>query len=231
MTAPARYEACIRNSGGGEIPGMPSQFTTGGFASWAGLSQDTNYQFYVRSITAAGLLSGWAGPIRYGIGHVQQRAVRWEHRSRTWRSGEAFVGLYNQLNTGQTAPAYHVANGFACGVVVTDIHMEVWTPYGWTSTWGFFREMYHLGNGVADIGGVMQPFNWGLTFGPSWVASPFRGRWSDGRPWGVWLNGSGYDHKYGAYMPIYAKIILAGTEYYTELVEYVSVNELANHHW
>jgi hypothetical protein len=107
----------------------------------------------------------------------------------------------------------------------------VWTPYGWPTLWGLERAAYWLGNGAADIGGAMQNFDVGLSFGPSWVATPFRPRWSNGGAWGIWVSGSGYDHKYGPYLPIYENVQLAGTYYYAELENYTSVAEAGNYTW
>jgi len=121
--------------------------------------------------------------------------------------------------------------GFAIGVYITDMKLEVWSSQNWTTTWGFYREMYWLGNGAADINGAMQRFDTTMVWGPSWAATPFRPRWSNGQPWGIWCTGSGYDNKYGAWYPIYENVQLAGTYYYAELETYVTVNYQDNYYW
>jgi hypothetical protein len=137
---------------------------------------------------------------------------------------------------GQTAPAlnysYSNENGpFATGTYITGILLEIWTPYGWPTTDGLLREIYHLGNGVADINGAPQHFpNSSLTF-YGWAASPFLGQWSNGEEWGIWVVGEGYDNKYGAYAPIYANVTLDGIEVYPSWEEYVTRTATSNYEW
>lgn len=213
---------------------LESGTTTGGSASYS-VSQDTLYVFRVRSVTAAGLVSGWQD-IRLGIGHPQATGSRVVRRSRPWRQDASDtgmqVGLSNGVVAGPRAPAYNVQLGHECGVVVEHTRYQVWSSQTWPTSWGFLRAMYWLGNDTADVGGVMSDLNINLPWGPTWTADhPKRFQWSNGGCWGVWLSGAGYDDKYGAYKPIYANIFLAGTEYYIDTESYVSVNAQANYAW
>ncbi len=228
LTAPHHYEYVITDVNGNWYHNAYT--TTGGTATY-NISADTRYQFYVRSVSAAGLVSAWVG-IKIGIGHPAQTAQRWAQRSTPWSTGFSQYGLSNGAITGQSAPGLDTGTyGFAIGVYVTDMKLEIWTPYGWPTLWGLGRSAYWLGNGAADIGGAMQNLDVNLPFGPSWVTTPFRPRWSNGGAWGIWVSGDGYDHKYGPYLPIYENVQLSGTYYYAELENYTSVAEAGNYTW
>ena len=228
LTAPSGYEVAQNNSN--DTARLATKTTTGGTSSFS-VGPDGLYKFYVRSYAANGLYSGWAGPIQVGIGHPQQTGIRAAQRSRAFQTGNGQYGMWNGHITGMAVAGLNQSSySFAIGCYVTDMYLEVWSPYfGHTNQ--IDGSVYWLGNSAADIGGTMQGFVTGLTWGPSWAATPFRPRWSNGGCWGVWCSGSAYDHKYGPYYPLYENVILAGTEYYAENESYVTVAATSNYYW
>ncbi len=227
VTAPAYYEYVMTDPNGNWYHNPYT--TTGGSASY-GVSPDTRYRFYVRSVSPKGLRSAWNGPVNVGIGHPQQTAQRWAQRSRSWQGGPGNQDYYAGSILGPTPPGYSTAYGFATGVVVTDLQYIIWSNVGFTSLWGFLRTAWYLWNDTAGSGAPTYNFDTALPSGPFWAAHPLRGNWSNGGHWGMWLDGQGYGTQYGV-APITAYITVVGTEYYPELETYVSVAATGNYYW
>jgi len=72
---------------------------------FVGLSgEDTRYRFFVQSVSAAGLESGWVEGPRIQMGHVEQGYVANESYTQDWRSGVVGVNLYNGAGNGPQVP-------------------------------------------------------------------------------------------------------------------------------
>jgi hypothetical protein len=69
-----------------------------------GLVEDTRYRFFVQSVTAAGLESGWVEGPRIQMGHVEQGTTQSESYTQAWNSGAVAVNLYNGGASGPQVP-------------------------------------------------------------------------------------------------------------------------------
>lgn len=69
------------------------------------VSPDDRLQLFVRSVSAAGVVSDWAGPIRVQIGHTQILTPYLETTTQAWASPVVGVNLYNGASAGPTVPS------------------------------------------------------------------------------------------------------------------------------
>lgn len=78
---------------------------TAGGAYQFGVAQDYRVKFWVQSVSAAGLESGWVGPIKAQIGHTEINHQQANTATRDWRSGVYGVNLWNGASNGPTVPS------------------------------------------------------------------------------------------------------------------------------
>jgi hypothetical protein len=85
------YEVVMTDSAGNWM----SAPTTTGLSYSFGVAEDYRVRFYVRSVSAAGLVSGWAGSIGAQIGHTEINHQQANTGTRAWQSGAVAINLYN----------------------------------------------------------------------------------------------------------------------------------------
>ena len=142
--AVASYEVQQRNASGGVIAtSTDTASPSGNFA----VSDMTKYQFYVRSKSAAGLYSDWAGPVKPSIGKPASTTYTTETATRNW-SAAANVGGYKDAIVGVAVPS---------AVVVTTVRYQISAQNGFTGALSPYnnREIYRIANS-----GQQERFSW-----------------------------------------------------------------------
>jgi hypothetical protein len=95
------YEVVMTDAAGSW---MSAPTTTG--LSWTfGVAEDYRVRFYVRSVSAANLVSDWAPSIGAQIGHTEINHQQSNTATRDWRSGAVAVNLYNGGASGPQVPS------------------------------------------------------------------------------------------------------------------------------
>ena len=216
----AAYQLVQTDSNGNWL----NQVEVGG-SPWGnfGVSMDGLYQFYVRSKSAAGLYSGWAGPVRVRIGHSETGYWATENRTRGWES-EHIGGARNR-----DEPFWV---GFGSNVSIGGMHWRnmrtpmssIVTPWGnRTVNWIIY------GGDWGDISGSVGEVR--SSGANAWYDYPF-GNQGDGNPWGIVPRGAGWSAvSNGTYMLWVDDFWCSGTETYQVSVYYVTRNYADNSYW
>jgi hypothetical protein len=106
--APISYYQVQELDGNGNPTGRQWNNTTGSLTG-IGVSQDQRLQYRVKSVTAAGLESGWYGPVvnrsRIQIGHNEVGHYEYPERWRDWSGSVGFqAGLCRDESAGPSVP-------------------------------------------------------------------------------------------------------------------------------
>ena len=183
---------------------------------------DTRYQFYIRSKSAAGLYSGFVGPIRAAIGHPRQDTYDYVLRERPWQSGTV-GGWYNK---GDWIAIYvaGAGDGRAGDILIQGLHSRNFTapqgpPSGTPS-----RTINHLFNNgdFGSIGSVGQ--GWGEDLGLN--------NWSSNTYWGYIPQGTGWSTTGNQYYQLHVDSVwLSGTERYNNYEIVSTIAEQGNTYW
>lgn len=187
-----------------------------------GMSWDTRYQFYVRAKSAAGLYSGFAGPLRVGCGHPTQYTYGNVQRSRAWAVGS---------NVGDGNGSWGFRDnlfGEAVGgdIVVNGIYWDLYTNVGIMSPWGN-RTMEIIGNEGQYVWG---PMDWQASHINGW---DYFGHWGNGGRWGGICRGAGWSSQFwnNGYPRVWGYLEVHGTQYYYNWEVVSTINEQGNYYW
>jgi hypothetical protein len=185
-----------------------------------GVGQDGYYQFYVRSKSAAGLYSGFTGPVRVKIGHTETGYWQTEGRTEGW--------------TSETASGYRNKDdpfwvGIPPSVILTSMHWRnLQMPGSSVVTPGTNREVNWVFAGQdygtirAQLGTVYKGNNTDWAFN----------NWGDWNPWGIVARGAGWSTTGNTNVMLYTDGLWChGTHHYNVDVYYVTRYHEGNSYW
>jgi hypothetical protein len=181
------YDVYITNQYGNAVVGPGS---VGNVLSYAwGTGMDSYYIFYVRSVSAGGLTSGWVSGTyaRPLMGHTQLSHVVTDNLTRPWTSYSDFPnGLHRNEVTYIYVPAsvymtqwrFHLGLNFPGPYISKppaqgNRQIYYWSGgAGWDTTpWDISGSTYDDAIGIANVNG--QNLNWGIGVqGIGWSAAP-----------------------------------------------------------
>lgn len=211
------YEVVITDAAGNWLATENS--TDNVSPNW-GVSQDTRYRFYVRSVAVNGLASPFQGPLNVGIGHPSTPNYGYVQRSSDWNS-DVVGGARNADD-----PFWVGVPG---GVLLNGMHISnYYTPMSSVVARGTNRDVNWVLYGQ-DYGSVVN--NYGTLYSGGSLSHPLN-NWGDGSPWGWIARGAGWSTTgNGTYMLWIEQLWLSGTYYYDNY-EIVSWNpEQGNYYW
>jgi hypothetical protein len=203
--------------------------TTGATSYNFGVSNDERCRFYVRSVSAAGLTSGFIGPVNVQIGHPEVGHYADVQHSESWNSALVAVNLYLQN--------YAVAIFVPSDVLVSSWYTNLRnTEAGWA-------QLSPDPGGVAPPGGrrlfdlyrgVPQWADWHNRLAvPNPWAPPWRAmnHWGENTTWGYAIDGTGYSAGSTGNFRIYGEFQIWGTRYWNVNTYFVDTAYQDNSFW
>jgi hypothetical protein len=189
-----------------------------------GVGQDGRYQFFVQSVSAAGLESGWCGPVRVQIGHTELGHYGTVQQSRPW-SSEHISSARNRDD-----PFWVGVPG---SVILTGLHWRNMTTPQSSVVTPYNQRTVNLITQTVDRGPLNDHIGHTILSGSSyaWWDFPLY-EWGNGQACGFVARGSGWSTTgNGTYMLWCEDMWCDGTEYYDVSVYYVDRNYAGNSYW
>lgn len=149
-----------------------------------GVVEDERCQLYVRTISTAGLASGWAGPLRVQVGHTEINHQQANTGTRAWRSGAIAVNLWNVSSAAVGVPGNVSVDHFIVNLGQAGVCSgQTWTYLSPGTT--TVRNIFFVTNDTVrrDIGRLtlLNPSNGQLNISGG-----------GGGGWGLYAEGAGY---------------------------------------
>lgn len=187
-----------------------------------GVGEDGYYQFYVRSKSAAGLYSGFVGPVRVKIGHTEQGYYANENRIRGWYNQISGNWYQNNYSGGPDQTVIWVPNN----VRITEFHYSVLANAGFTSVLSPF--------GNRKISHIFAGQDWGDTIS---MGNPYQtveygfNNWGGDNWWGLIARGAGWTVSPNGTARMVGDFGIYGEETYQVTVYYMTRAYEGNSYW
>jgi hypothetical protein len=206
-----------------------SAVDTGATSYTFGVSNDERCQFYVQSVSAAGLPSGFIGPVRVQIGHPEVGHYANVQHNEPWNSAMVSVNLYLQSYT-------------VTIFVPSDVLVSSWYTNLRNDTAGWAKLSPDPSN-TAPPGGrrlfdvfrnAPQWTDWHNRLDvPNPWAPPWRAmnHWGENQGWGYAIDGTGYSAGPTGGFRIYGEFQIFGTRYYDVNTYFIDTNRVDNSFW
>jgi len=213
------YEVMVRNAAGttattGTLIATKTD-TASPSVDFTEVVQNTQYNVYVRAKTAAGLYSGWVGPLQIKMGKDAFTTYANVTKTRSWSKVAQDVIGYRDMPVGPVVPT---------SVKVTAIRYQI-TNSGWTSAlspWNN-REIRHWGNGAQGT-----QFSWlSQTVDTTYNVTDYT---SNGGTQGMVCLGIGWSSTAAGEYVATGDITVSGIETYVESVG-TTTPAVANGYW
>lgn len=185
-----------------------------------GVSQDERCQFYVQSVSAGGLASGWNGPLRCQIGHTELSHTVTDTLTRPWSTGMD-INAYGPDNTYLLyVPASVNISSWYMNFAAT-FSTSVLSP---TAS----REINHVFNNVIQG----EKLNWSNPLpaggGSPWFSYVYNGNNSY---WGFYVHGTGWSTGPTGGYRFTGRFEQHGTETYYQDRTVIDRNYAGNSYW
>lgn len=187
------------------------------------VAEDYRVRFYVRSISAAGLVSDWAPSIGVQIGHTQLDHQQANTATRPWQSGAVGVNLWNGSPAGPQVP----------GNIAVD---HFWVNLSGPGEWAY------LSPGTNSVRNIffITANNIRRDLGRLTLGNPSHGRLDITAPagvppnngWGLWAEGAGYAAGPAtSQYRVVGDLEVFGTETYTYYTTVIDRYRVENSYW